>query len=182
MISFAKYIVEVKAEPYPYKWNKLTYSDANAEFITSNGSIIVYDVELHYEDAGYGMDEFEHHEIVFRGGKKGSLTTDKIDTGNPFRVFATIEALTKEFIDRFGNRIEMIKFSAAKGDGELGRSNLYKRFGKNWQKTYPRYNWQPYVLEQSDKTYLYIVNKDVMSDENKKMIVQSRFRLKLKKL
>lgn len=39
MISFAKYIVEVKAEPYPYKWNKLTYSDANAEFVTSNGSI-----------------------------------------------------------------------------------------------------------------------------------------------
>lgn len=164
-------IVEVTAKPYAYTWDFFYLEGANGEFTTENGAIIEFDVEYNEEwEQGTRPDpnRFEHHEIVFSGrGPKGSRTTKQMDSGNPFRVFATIQAMMQDYIDRYGNQIEMIKFSADKSAGKLGRSKLYTRYAKNWNKMFTGQKWQSYVHESSGAaTIIYAINKNAMSKKN----------------
>jgi hypothetical protein len=177
-------ILEVTAKPYEYKWKRIDSEDAQGEFTTENNTLITFDVELHLEkESKSNPDNFQHHEIVFRGstGPRTVKTKDKMDSGNPFRVFATIQAMTRDYIKRYGNEIEMIKFSADKSAGDLGRSKLYTRFAKNWSNYFTKYKWQPYIREKSNITIIYAVNKNVMSKEHQQFII-ARFRNRLKKV
>lgn len=177
-------IVEVTVKPYEYKWKSIDSEDAQGEFTTENNALITFDVELHLEkERKSNADNFQHHEIVFRGstGPRTVKTKDKMDSGNPFRVFATVQAMTRDYIKRYGDEIEMIKFSADKGTGDLGRSKLYTRFAKNWSSYFTKHTWQPYIREKSDITIIYAVNKDAMSEEHQQFI-RRRFKNRLKKV
>ena len=176
MISFTKYITEFKAEPYDYDWEEFTFNSGEAKFTTVNDKLITYNIEHDKNVVIRTVDNIEHHEISFEVSLGYRGTTRKIDTGNPFRVFMTVKSLTDEYIKKFGDKIKMIIFSAAKTDEEdLGRSKLYTRFAKDWKRLYPKQEWQAYTMDKGvEGTFFYIVNQALIESTEQEIIDNSK--------
>jgi hypothetical protein len=116
MISFKKYITEVTAESYDYDWDSFTFKMGEGDFTTVNGRIINYSIEHDKNVVIRIVDHIEHHEISFAVSLGYRDTTVKTDTGNPFRVFMTVKKMTDEYMKKYGDKIKMVTFSAAKTD------------------------------------------------------------------
>jgi hypothetical protein len=165
MISFKKYITEVTAESYDYDWDSFTFKMGEGDFTTVNGRIINYSIEHDKNVVIRIVDHIEHHEISFAVSLGYRDTTVKTDTGNPFRVFMTVKKMTDEYMKKYGDKIKMVTFSAAKTDEEdLGRTKLYTRFAKQWPKLYSKQTWVMYSQNKGvEGTYFYAVNQKLVT-------------------
>jgi len=178
--SFKTYITEVTAEPYDYDWDTFTFEMGEGDFTTVNGRIINYSIEHAENTVLRTADDLEAHEITFAVSLGYRDTTVKTDTGNPFRVFMTVKKMTDEYMKKYGDKIKMVTFSAAKTDEkDLGRAKLYTRFAKQWPKLYSKQDWIMYSQNKGvEGTYFYAVNQKVVTAIETDIIDKS----KLKKL
>jgi hypothetical protein len=88
--------------------------------------------------------------------------------------------MTDEYMKKYGDKIKMVTFSAAKQDEkDLGRTKLYTRFAKQWPKLYSKQDWVMYSQNKGvEGTYFYAVNQKVVTAIETDIIDKS----KLKKL
>jgi hypothetical protein len=111
-LDFFDYSLSTKATPIIWDYS----------FVTSDGDKIVVDIKYRYSDRsitiGFALDE------------NGDYIEDLTDTGDPFRIFATVIDIAKHFLKTASIQINKIKFSASKAN--TNRVNLYHRFAKRF--------------------------------------------------
>ena len=111
-LDFFDYSLSMKASPIIWEYS----------FVTANGDKIVVDIKYKYSDrsitVGFALDE------------NGDYIEDLTDTGDPFRIFATVIDIAKHFLKTASIQINKIKFSASKAN--TNRVELYHRFAKRF--------------------------------------------------
>lgn len=147
-------VTEAFTTPYPFEWDSAGYNNRQkATFTTDAG--LVYEATFHPkwerdEDDSSSEWEFEF-EIEYHSMQKLRKTLpdeyigpyDITGTGDAFRVFATMIAIMKDFIQN--QDPPMITFIAT----EKSRVKLYDRFAKEVTKAFPSYKGIVYKGSES---------------------------------
>ena len=117
MISFKRYITELFDKPYRYVLRKLNRSSYMAEVKLPDGK--PFNVFISSTDGGYRWEiEFRKNYSVNASGE-----------GDEFKIFSTVIAVIKEFIEQESPGVVM--FYASKDDGD-SRAKLYTRMVKRF--------------------------------------------------
>ena len=114
---------EVLNKPYPYKWTQKLDDDWSGSFEVSDGDsvLVMFQEPLKY-------DPIQTIEIIFSRGKPSGYkhSTQLTNTGNQFKIFATVMVMAKEYIKK--NSPEKIIFTAK----EKSRQSLYGKLIKKF--------------------------------------------------
>lgn len=146
------------SNPYPFQWSNIDESGATGSFETADGRVITYDIG---DASEFGLAP-GFKEINF--DEEGEFS--KTGKGDAFRIFSTIFAMTKDYVDMYDEGIRGLQFTAATFEG-LGRSRLYERLVSNIGRLLSG-NWIAYksnvsedaVMEDADSYNYLAVRED----------------------
>jgi hypothetical protein len=114
---------EVLDKPYQYKWTQKSGDNWYGSFEISDGEAVL----VMFQDP-VNYDPIQTIEIVFSRGKPSGYqhSTQLTNTGNQFKIFATVMMMAKEYIKK--NSPEKIIFTAK----EKSRQGLYGKLIKKF--------------------------------------------------
>ncbi|QZI90477.1 hypothetical protein MYOV003v1_p0153 [Vibrio phage 207E48.1] len=121
MKTFSDMIVEVLDAPCQYRWEAKQPEVWVGNFITPEGKL--YTVCFEELESGLWQVDFS------LGDGSNGARFDKTGTGESYTVFATVIAMTKEFMKRV--KPSKISITASVSDG-VSRAKLYKRILKRF--------------------------------------------------
>lgn len=147
MKSFANFISEAFDKPYPFelkKQNKRVYTAGVTLPDKSRLDIFIKDARGRWV-------------IIFKRDDSIEVTGE----GDAQRIFATVLAATKKFIEM--EDPTYVSFSAAKTKEQQSRSSLYKRLVKRFAN---QMGYESDHLEKKDETVFILSKKDREESEN----------------
>lgn len=135
-IESKEIVTELANQPYPFRFTPAGEGDVNAVFSTNTG--IKYEVTMFEE----GEDEASIEFSAKQPKKKSTVAIT--NTGDAFKVFATVAGIIKQFLTM---NPEITKFNFSADEGEKSRIKLYNSIAKMLPKFLP--DWQ--LLSSNEK-------------------------------